>query len=359
VAAGLAKRIAPGVTGSLAAGNATRQPRRTASTASALMVGVALVAFVSIVPASVQASIGEAASNTLTADATITARGGEGLASTAAVPMFGDLDELEVVSPVRQACARIDGQTVYVVGVDAATISDVYAPRTEVDLSGLTGVVVAASVAESKGWTVGDVVDIEYGGGRVSRTEVMGTFEDTAFGSYLVPAGQVDVGVAAVLVKAADGVGTVEALAAIETALSGFPTLDVVTTADLVAQARAELGRLVALFTGLFGLAVVIAVLGIANTLALSVVERTRELGLLRAAGLNRRQVRRMVRTMAVTTALFGATLGIGLGTMLVGGRRSHRLRMTSRFPGSRSAPQERDLQSGVDRRRSPVHRAP
>jgi putative ABC transport system permease protein len=101
----------------------------------------------------------------------------------------------------------------------------------------------------------------------------------------------------------------------VTTALGEFPNVDINTKSDQITEAEASVDQLVALFSGLLGLALVIAVLGIANTLALSIVERTREIGLLRAVGMIRRQVRQMIRREAVITALFGAILGIVIGT--------------------------------------------
>jgi putative ABC transport system permease protein len=105
-----------------------------------------------------------------------------------------------------------------------------------------------------------------------------------------------------------------EGLAAAETAMAGFPNVDINTKSDQIADAEAQVDQLVALFSGLLGLALVIALLGIANTLTLSIVERTREIGLLRAVGMSRRQVRQTIRWEAVITAVFGALLGLLIG---------------------------------------------
>ncbi|HLU30707.1 MAG TPA: FtsX-like permease family protein, partial [Acidimicrobiia bacterium] len=117
------------------------------------------------------------------------------------------------------------------------------------------------------------------------------------------------------LVGLADGVTLDDGKEAVETALGGFPTLTVGTKADFIADAEAQVDQMVALFSGLLGLALVIALLGIANTLALSIVERTREIGLLRAVGMWRRQVRSMIRREAIVIALFGALLGVLIGS--------------------------------------------
>lgn len=115
----------------------------------------------------------------------------------------------------------------------------------------------------------------------------------------------------------ADGLTIDDGLAAADVALAEFPNIDINTKSDQIAQAEAQVDQLVTLFTGLLGLTLVIALLGIANTLALSVVERTREIGLLRAVGMARTQVRRMIRWEAIITALFGSLLGVLIGSAI------------------------------------------
>jgi putative ABC transport system permease protein len=117
--------------------------------------------------------------------------------------------------------------------------------------------------------------------------------------------------------RLAEGVTLEDGQAAADAALSEFPNVDVNTKSDHIAEAEAQVDQLVALFTGLLGLALVIALLGIANTLALSIVERTREIGLLRAVGMTRRHVRKMVRREAMIIAVFGALLGVLIGSAI------------------------------------------
>jgi putative ABC transport system permease protein len=120
-----------------------------------------------------------------------------------------------------------------------------------------------------------------------------------------------------VFARLGSGVSLEEGQAAADIALSEFPNVDVNTQSDQIAEAEAQVDQLVALFTGLLSLALVIALLGIANTLALSIVERTREIGLLRAVGMTRRQIRRMVRREAIIIAVFGALLGVLIGSAI------------------------------------------
>jgi putative ABC transport system permease protein len=120
-----------------------------------------------------------------------------------------------------------------------------------------------------------------------------------------------------VFARLGSGVSLEEGQAAADAALSEFPNVDVNTQSDQIAEAEAQVDQLVALFTGLLSLALVIALLGIANTLALSIVERTREIGLLRAVGMTRRNVRKMVRREAMIIAVFGALLGVFIGSAI------------------------------------------
>ena len=120
-----------------------------------------------------------------------------------------------------------------------------------------------------------------------------------------------------VLAGLADGVDLEEGRTAMQAAVADFPNLTITTASDQIATAQKQVDQMLTLFSGLLGLAVVIAVIGIANTLALTTVERTREIGLLRAVGMGRRQVRSMVRWEAVMTSLFGAVLGIVMGVAL------------------------------------------
>ena len=151
---------------------------------------------------------------------------------------------------------------------------------------------------------------------------IAGTFTDSTFADYVI-AEEVffenisDNRIAIAFARLAEGVTIEEGQAAADVALAEFPNVDVNTKSDQIAEAEAQVDQLVTLFTGLLGLALVIALLGIANTLALSIVERTREIGLLRAIGMTRRQVRKMVRREALITAVFGAVLGVLIGSAI------------------------------------------
>jgi putative ABC transport system permease protein len=309
-----------GVTGRLARGNTARQPRRTASTASALMVGVALIAFVSIFATSIKASMEDTVEAAYPADLAFQSSNLTGAVSPQALEQIGELAEFDTVSAIYTGSIRLDGAVTTVAAVDPDTIGRVFTPETSIPWAEFDGgVLVREGTLESKAWAIGTMLDVEYPSGVSDRIEIAGTFDDQPFGDYLVTTGTynehyADPTIPLALARLADGVNTPQGLAAAEAALAAFPSIKIETASEQVAAAQAQIDQMLMLFSGLLGLAVIIAVIGIANTLALSVVERTREIGLLRAVGLSRRQVRRMVRWEAIITALFGALLGIGVG---------------------------------------------
>lgn len=311
-----------GISGTLARENTIRQPRRTASTASALMIGVALVALVSIVASSIKDSVTDTLEQDVAADLIISTSTSLDGVSPVAVDELRAVEELSAVSPILMGTATVAGEEVNIAGVDPATIDRVYNVGSYVELESIgDGLVVAEGVAEARGWEIGEMVTVEYGTESV-ETELVGIYEGSVIGNYLISADSFtrrigDGTITLTMARLADGVDLDDGRAAAEQALVGFPNIDVETKSETVAAAEAEVDQLVALFSGLLGLALVIALLGIANTLALSIVERTREIGLLRAVGFSRRQVRSMIRWEAVMTAVFGAIMGVAIGTAI------------------------------------------
>ncbi len=315
-------RPLPGITGDLARENTIRQPRRTASTAAALMIGVALVSFVSIFAASIKATVSETLEGAFPADLAFQSTNFTVGVSPDLESDLEALGEFDVVSAIRTGFIRIDGQELNVAAVDG-DVEAVYDMAPSVDVSSLgSGILVAESVLDEWGWSVGDTVDVEFAATGIVSTEIAGTFEDQTFGNYIVSLDTYQANfpveqIAITFASLADGVEIEAGQAAAETVLASFPNLDMNTASEQIAEAEAQVDQMVALFSGLLGLAVVIAVIGIANTLSLSIVERTREIGLLRAVGLTRRQTRRMVRWEAIIVAVFGALLGVLVGSGL------------------------------------------
>ncbi len=313
-------RPLPGITGDLARENTIRQPRRTASTAAALMIGVALVSFVSIFAASIKATVSDTLEGAFPADLAFQSTNFTSGVSPELEAELEALDEFDIVSAVRAGYIRIDGEELNVAGVDG-DVEAVYDMTPSIDVADLgDGMLVAQSVLSERGWQVGDIVDVEYAATGIVPTAIAGTFEDQTFANYIVSldtygANFSNESIIIAFASLSDGVAVEAGQQAAETVLASFPNLDMNTASEQIADAEAQVDQLVALFSGLLGLAVVIAVIGIANTLSLSIVERTREIGLLRAVGMTRRQIRRMVRWEAIIVAVFGALLGVLVGS--------------------------------------------
>jgi putative ABC transport system permease protein len=177
---------------------------------------------------------------------------------------------------------------------------------------------------QSEGYAdeIGLTYDVEMPNGAAAPGTVVGTFDAENFGRYLITRERYVTGLevvsdSLVAANAAEGVPVEEARAAASAIAEPFPTIEIQTTSEVLSDAETQIDQLLAIFSALLGLAIIIAVLGITNTLALSIIERTREIGLLRAVGMVRRQVRRMIRWEAVLIAIFGAILGIGAGILL------------------------------------------
>jgi putative ABC transport system permease protein len=308
--------------GTLARENAMRNPRRTASTAAALMIGLALVTFVSIFAASIKASTTETLDRTIAADYI--------LMNDTFTPFSPDLatrladqPELAAVVGVRLGAFKLDGATKQLIGIDPAAYDRVV--KTEV-LSGSIadlqsgGLAVKEDVAEANGWTVGERVALQFPRGGTQQVTVKAIYKDNSVnGDYLLSladyerfyADQAD---SQILVQAAPGTDPAASRAAIDRVLVDFPNVTVRDQAEYKAETARQIDQVVNLFYALLALAVLIALFGIVNTLGLSIFERIRELGLLRAVGATRRQVRAMIRWEAVIIAVLGAVLGLAVG---------------------------------------------
>ncbi|MEA2009838.1 MAG: FtsX-like permease family protein [Actinomycetota bacterium] len=315
-----------GVAGQLAQDNTRRQPRRTASTASALMIGVALVVFVAVFGASIKSSISSSVTDTFPGDFSVQSTN----FAVGVSPTFTDeiraLSEIGDVSTLKIGNATVEGSDTLIVAVDPATIDTV----TSIDVSDgafealaeTNGVIVLESIMKENDWSVGDSVTIVYPQDPGGLTEIAGTMASTNFGEFIITQSAYAIGFSNptdfyVFANGADGVTIDDARAAIDGVASDYPNVKVQNKSELIADAEAQIDQMLVLFTGLLFLAIIIAVLGITNTLALAIIERTREIGLLRAVGMVRRQVRRMIRWEAVIIALFGAVMGVGVGLFL------------------------------------------
>jgi putative ABC transport system permease protein len=308
--------------GTLARENAMRNPRRTASTAAALMIGLALVTFVSIFAASIKASTTETLDRTIAADYILMNDSFTPFSPDLATRL-ADQPELAAVVGVRLGAFKLDGATKQLIGIDPAAYDRVV--KTEV-LSGSIadlqsgGLAVKEDVAEANGWTVGERVALQFPRGGTQQVTVKAIYKDNSVnGDYLLSladyerfyADQAD---SQILVQAAPGTDPAASRAAIDRVLVDFPNVTVRDQAEYKAETARQIDQVVNLFFALLALAVVIALFGIVNTLGLSIFERIRELGLLRAVGATRRQVRAMIRWEAVIIAVLGAVLGLAVG---------------------------------------------
>jgi putative ABC transport system permease protein len=308
--------------GRLARQNAMRNPARTASTSAALMIGLALVTFVAVLSASIKASITSSFDKSFAADYVVTGRSFEGF-STDLATKLRDVPELADVVTVADGQWRLDGKNTNLTAGELST----YVRLLHIDLvSGSappddgSGLLVLDTTAKSHHWKTGDVVPMEFAKTGVQRVRIAGLFRRSDFaGKYLLAFADFERNYAShqaqvVVVKAAKGVPAARSRASMKPVLDGFPNVELKDQAQYKASVTSKVDQLQALITVLLALAIVIAVLGILNTLALSVLERTRELGLLRAVGMSRRQTRRMVRWEAVIVAVLGAVLGLTIG---------------------------------------------
>ena len=308
----------------LAGRNASRNPRRTATTSTALMIGVALVGTFGTLAASAKVSTAAVVDDVIRTDLVLMPKG--------ALPFSGDVvdavrsvPQVGLVSPVMTSLVKVGADTTQVTGVDPATISQVLRLRTtagSIEALAQGGLAVDDQLAKDHGYRVGQHVTVTFLAG--PKTLRISTIYHgaTGIGGYVVAnstltAVGVPGTVTAVYVDARAGTSAAQLRAALDPVVGRFPTVQMQDLAQLKAQLSGQIDQLLALIYALLGFAVIIAVLGIVNTLALSVIERTRELGLVRALGASRRQIRRTVRAEAVLIALFGALLGLALGVGL------------------------------------------
>jgi len=317
-----------GPAGLLAKRNALRNPRRTGATAAALMIGLSLVAGLSVVSSSLLASASAQLDSSVGADFIITANGSlpvtpQALAAARATPGLAHVTEnKDIQGKVGAKAAQADffasSDTLpqdFSVKIVQGDMAEVYSGD---------GIALPQDVTTAQHITLGEHVPVTFNGGTPQTLPVVAiTSEDTVFnkGSAYVSLQTLTKSVPAsaqpldfMLFAKADPGQADTAYKALQNELAQYPQLQVKNQADYKKLLHDQVAQLLDLVYGLLGLAIIVAILGVINTLALSVVERTREIGLLRAIGFSRRSVRRMIRLESVLIALFGAVLGLGLG---------------------------------------------
>jgi putative ABC transport system permease protein len=323
-------RLFGGPAGRLARANAVRNPGRTAATAAALMIGLALVTFVAVLGQGVTTSFARDTGRAIEADYLLTAEDGYSPLPTQAGDTLASVPGVESVSSVRNDNARVLGRDESVVGIDAATIAAVsrftWTRGSEEALArlGRDGAILADGFAKERGLEAGERFRITTAQGTRLDLEVRGTYSESALPAAIAVSHEA---FDAVFARPQDvitfvnvrGDASAAQTKALERALKRFPDADVQTKGAYVENRKGEFSTFLNVVYALLALSVVVSLFGMVNTLVLSVFERTRELGMLRAVGMTRRQARRMVRHESVITALIGAALGMPLGIFLAG----------------------------------------
>ncbi|HTZ42772.1 MAG TPA: FtsX-like permease family protein [Jatrophihabitans sp.] len=311
-----------GAIGRLSRTNAVRNPRRTAATAFALTLGLMLVSAIAVFGASAKAQVNQVVDNDVTADYALTGPDSLGVPyhATSAVSQVSGVQDVVPIYPVQ---AKLDGKTVNGTGFDGRLSSVVSLHLTSgSEQVGAHGVLVADEYAKSHHWALGSTVAATTLDGAPAPLTVTGTFRSNPlFDSWLVsgdyyrqvtpqPRWLDD----AVLVRAKPGADLAALRADLTHATDPYLVVKVQDKEQFKGDRARTIDQLLGILYGLLALAIVIAVLGIINTLALSVVERRREIGMLRAVGLVRAQVRRTIYLESTLIALFGAIVGVALG---------------------------------------------
>src|SRR5918994_470456 len=315
-----------GLTGSLARQNAIRNPRRTAATASALMVGVGIVTLFTVFAASLKQSSADTIDRWFGGDLMISTGPFGSSLSPELASELRDLPEVDRAVGIGRGFASIDDDTKELTVADPAELAAVIdVEETSGSLADLADdeIAISDATADANGWTLGDTVPVTFADGAGAELTVGATYDvSDIVGGYVLPTETyaphtrqpVD---SMVVVDLADGTSLADGQAAVEQVAADYGGPDVEDRDEFAATMSAGADMLLTIIYALLALAIIIALMGIANTLSLSIHERTRELGLLRAVGQTRAQVRSMVRWESVIVATFGVIGGIGLGVFL------------------------------------------
>jgi putative ABC transport system permease protein len=314
-----------GAPGRLARDNATRNPGRTAVTASALMIGLALVVFVTVLAQGIRSSWGSTVRKQVSADYVLTTSSDFDSFSPAAAAALARVPGVEAVSDVRSSTVDVGGSLASVSGLDASTVARFYrftwvkGSNATLSMLGDDGAILLSRFAKKHHLHVGDDVVVESPDGRVADLTVRGIHKPAGLDSLLNEVAISNRAYDSLFTRPRNAMAFVATNAnvsrtALERALRPYPDVELRTESEFVKSQNAWIDKMLKLLYVLLGLSLLVSFFGIANTLVLSIVERTRELGALRAVGMTRRQMRRMVRHESVITALIGAVMGIALG---------------------------------------------
>jgi putative ABC transport system permease protein len=328
---GIPARRAGGAAGRLASGNSVRNPARTAATAAALMIGIALVAFIATLTNGMKASNREAIEEQIAADYVVTSQDGYTPFVAAAGDALAASQAAEVVTSVRSDGGLVDDVTTEVGGIEPDTIADAYVfdwkegDESVLTTLGMKNAIVSSNYAEDHEIAIGEVLTLRSTADKTAEITVVGTFEPPPFYPLIE-----SVNVSTQLFDSlydrprnrwtwanVAGEPNDENRAQLEAAIAGFPDTQLETREQWIEREDQDFNEFISFLYVMLTLAVFVSIFGMINTLVLSVYERTREIGMLRAIGMTRRQVRRMIRQESIITALIGAAIGLPLGIFL------------------------------------------
>ena len=317
----------PGGVGRMARDNSLRNPGRTAVTSSALMVGLAIAVFVAVFAQGLKAGIGDALSKGLRGDVVVESAQFTRLPA-ATVPAIAHAPGISSAAAIYTDTMQLaNGSQHTVIGLDPRSFTNEWKVRwiagsdATVGSLGTDGFIIDQDLARSLHLHVGSRVTMEGRTGKRIAVTMRGIYDghDSPMNGFAVSTSAFDRistnrDADLVIAKTAPGVSAQTGVDRVEHALAAFPTTNVYTSTQYTGSQQRQLNPVLYLIYALLSMSVIISLFGIVNTLVLSVFERTREIGMLRAIGLTRRQTRRMVRYESVITALIGAVLGIGVG---------------------------------------------
>ncbi len=317
-----------GSAGSLARQNSMRNPGRTAATAAALMIGIALVAFVAVIGQGMKSATRGSLEASVRGNYVLVGQDNWSPIDPAATRAAAQAPGVSVASGVEQDVARAFGKRAKVDAVDPATIGKVFASKWKQGSNasfaalGRSGAVVTDKFAAAHHLKVGSPLTVHSSKGTQLHLRIVGVSKPDRFnalnlGQVTIARSSFDTAFAAKRERFAFVQADGGAVAGLKRALAPYPDAKAVTSKEFAVDQSSWVDQILAIFYVLLALCVLVSLFGIVNTLALSVLERTRELGMLKAIGMTRRQVRRMVRHESVITALIGSVLGILVGMFL------------------------------------------
>ncbi|MEV8389619.1 MULTISPECIES: FtsX-like permease family protein [unclassified Streptomyces] len=313
-----------GVSGKLAGLNAVRNPRRTGATASALAIGLTLVTGLTVLGVTIGQAVDKMTTDNIKADYMVTMAAAGDLDQTA-LTALEKAPGVSAVSPQQSATLEVKGDFHY---ASAVTPGDIEKVLTIASVSGSMdtlaqgGIAVAEDTAKSNGWKAGDTLPVTFSDKKKGELKVGATYKKTEFlspvlmSTELAAAHEAKPYIPEVWVKMDGGASAANEQALVDS-LGKNPAITVMDQQDIRNEFGGMINTLLNIMYGLLAMALIIAILGVVNTLAMSVFERQQEIGMLRAIGLDRRKVKRMIRLEAVVISLFGAVIGVGLGSFL------------------------------------------